>query len=65
MWIVIHSSIFKDMLQLKEKYEEIDWGIFSWRNLSQTWTQDNFACPVNKACSFLTLPLYGQDLSVC
>ena len=50
MWIVIHSSTFKDMLQLKENYEDGYLEIFSWRNLSQTRTQDNFTWRANKAC---------------
>ena len=35
VWIVIQASTFKDMLQLKEKYEEIYWRIFSWRNVTK------------------------------
>ena len=34
--VVIHASTFKDMLQLKEKYEESYWGVFSRKNMSQT-----------------------------
>ena len=64
MWIVIHTSTSDYLLQLRKEHDKKCWGIFRWRNRSQTQTQDNFTCLANKACSFLTLAFYGQNLSV-
>ena len=61
-----HSRLnLQGYASIKRKYEESYRIIFSWRNLSWTWTQDNFTCSANKACPFLILPFYGQNLSVC
>ena len=48
----------------KKEHEGKRWGIFRWRNVSQTQTQDNFTCPANEARPFLIMAFYGQNLSI-
>ena len=60
MWVVIHTSALKDMLQWKEKYEESYWRIFSWRNMSNKigWNSKRLWCHMKSLSDYI---LEGPD----